>query len=188
MDKRITELTWQEWQEVIGKNQNLRNELYDLATDNANYWVEEYLQGFRGDYQIGEWGYSYVKIGDDYKDYLAFVEWYNDVQYAYELFYKEREIMDKYLAEVEKAYTGEDGVEFYEVWWEVKAKLEEIVVRRLTAEYKGIDTDVLLDFVDQWLDGEINRYEQEECYLDENFRIYQKVPERVIEAHVEYIA
>ena len=180
--KNITELTWQEWQEVIEKNTNFRGQLYDLAMDNAEYWINEYLHGWCGDYSIGVYGYSYVKIGD----FPGYAKWYNRVQKDFGLFSND---MDQLYAEANMACEEMGVCDFEELWDTLKEKMEEIILRRLLNEY-NIDTDVLLDFVDQWIDSEIGYTigEQENCFIDDEWRIIREVPEVVIKAHVEYIA
>lgn len=188
--KRINDLTWQEWKEAIENNSKLAGALEELAVDNAEYWIDEYLQGIPAHWQIGNYGYTYLTLYDD--ELPAFEEWFARVQRDYCLFNStDEKAINEYIAVAEEYYTGDFGDDdqaFLNAEKKTDAMKEYaggIIHRRLMQEY-NIDTDVLLDFVDEWGDHTFEAWEN--VYLLDDYGIVEHIPRKVIEAHEVVIA
>ena len=91
--KKLNDMTTTDWDALISANYGLRRALYEVATDSAYFWIEEYLSGCKEDYLIGDRG-EHFRI----RNVDTFEQWLDGVQWAYCLLDEEAEsIARKYI-------------------------------------------------------------------------------------------
>lgn len=204
MKKYLKDMEASDLMKVIGHNSALEMKLYDLAMDNAQSWVEDYLYGLQhggADYRIGaaDRG-SYFIIQEDepsiYKryEYTKFRTWLQEVRDTYGFLDSEKahEIIDEFLDQADVCWdnyyvcdcTEEDMENADMLLFDKRAEAGYFILQTLMKEY-DIDAGCLLDFLYEAFDTE---EEYEAAYItDDCWNIFIDLPEMVIPAHTETI-
>lgn len=85
MKKYIEDMTREELREVWENNSKLREEVFQDAISDIDFWISEYLQGIgrAADYSIGTYGHNYMTV----KNIPEFLEWVQACNNSFEIFY-----------------------------------------------------------------------------------------------------
>lgn len=177
--KRINELTAEELTTVFENNKILRERLYDSVSDDANYWVENWLGSFeRGaiDYSLDISGYyNYFSVCDNGK----FLEGMKEVQSNYYA------ISDEWNKTIKYAYELVNRLEYMEYdlsdrdYERLSGRIEELVedirrefYREIRAAYDACDDEQyqLEYFLDCYAETLTNDY-----YVDDEYKLYQTI-------------
>lgn len=98
MKRLLNELSLDELKKLYEKNHFLQTQVEEYRDDTADFWVREYLDGLprRVDYSISGYSYSYINVRED--DYREFIEYCNEIDRDFELFYTHRDLLDRLTA------------------------------------------------------------------------------------------
>lgn len=190
--KYLKDMGYKELLALINENDELREALWEMAFETANFWVNEYLHGLsRGaDYYVDPYGYTHFTITRS-GDYLVdFDEWIHTAQEMYCLLSDEDfKVVETFLhyadiyEHLQHVWCKDEDFDKVERLMETyRDKSEEAIVNRIESEYSFKDVD-LVDYIDDWMAN--NAFE--EAYAKCG-HIYIHCPQIVIEAHEERIA
>lgn len=98
--KRLSELTFEEVKELYKVNKWLQRQGEEYRDETAYFWCDEYLHGIPSgvDYQIS-YCQSYMIVNE--RDFAEFIEYCNDIDRDFELFYKHRDLLKRLTARSE---------------------------------------------------------------------------------------
>lgn len=192
--KKIKELTYQDMEELLEHNYDLKMKMIEWVEENACFWLDEYLHDLTGcDYEIDPYGRSYFEINN----WHEFNTWFHGVQHDYCFVNDEdAETVWKYI-EYAEIYEHLDDLRWYgrckdkdyyrveELMEEYQTATEEIILKRLKTEYEW-DMCSLVEELDYWFEGNIDDYEN--AYMTDDYEIYEHIPEHIVEAHDVQIA
>jgi hypothetical protein len=171
----LKDLTIDELKRVYLENNKLNELVFDSMMDDANFWVNEYLNCFEHGALLCEIGYpgNWLTVRDNEK----FVGGCKTVQRNFELF--NRETFEKVL------YCGK----LFARWWIVQdeknarridERIEELceeigdaLLHRLVDEYEAVYNEGFqIDyFLNVWLDN----IDADNYYIDKNYILYQNI-------------
>jgi len=192
--KYVRDMDMNEIRTLIEENDTIRDALFNRAWDNAWYWCDTYLKGFKGRYELGG-QYDYLTIDEDTYSmtYSTFATWFNNVQKDYCLVSDrdEKTIQDfLHYAEIDYKLTYEVDTKQKDAEYvsnrvnELKEESERILLDRLKSEYDACyDTDVLIDEFDCMDD-----YEDAFIIDDDYSTLYRHVNGYYTAAHDEIVA
>ena len=186
--KDITELTPTEIGELIRNNCAFQDRCIDSIMEHADMVVnDEYLADYKWDYSICNSRGDYLHMPNlVYEEIEEFVNWYRDVQDAYELFDEdEMEMLCEYIDAAKYHICHED--EFLDEidirLWRAENDAREIIFRKMLDVFDYDDSSLLdeADYViwDEMRDGDY--------YVTEEWEIIRDVPEVVIPRHMETV-
>lgn len=181
MTKKLNELNRDELRQVFDKNKTLREIVFDHAAENADFWIEEYMDCFEDgavSYSLDISGYNnYFSVTDVAK----FLNGLEKAQKMYCFLADEYNVVIEKAAVLNERYKNSDDLSdlnFERVENRLKAlvkTLESACYKRIRSEYDiYYDDNELFDcFISGWLD-EMNT---DNFYVDENYKLFE---------HVEY--
>lgn len=173
MKKYFKDLTFDEIETLIDKNDDVKEKALDRAVDDAYYWVSEYLEGARRvkglDYLIGHNRGAHFNIEDMTSDVL---DWIHSVYNTYGLFddtlIQDAEKCAKMYDYVQWGYDdshefdGQDENKVYREYESLKYQVEQQIFKVLQDEimywYDRADSSDLADVLSQYGDDLVADY------------------------------
>ena len=170
MKKYIYDLSFKDMRTLISNNELLERQLFNDCMETANIWVSEYLEGCPASYQIGTYtqGEHFTLDADNLDKCKA---WYKEVQGKFELINPKHDyIINLYFM------TGNETL---------ADTVNSIFYNRFLSEYEcAFDIETLTDICIT----DLEKYFDSECYTDEYLtEVWQRVPEKIIPAHIETV-
>lgn len=192
MKKYIKDLDYDERKTLIEHNQKLSDELYDWTSDNAFYWIGEYLEGCPAKYSFSGY-YDEFHLEDDI---YGFEEWFDGVMHDYCLFSDDdASIIRQFIKYATLVYRfdnedinvrDEDYRRVEEKALELGEEVEQIIYDRMEEEIRwSYNTDALVEELDIWLDSD----HDDAFIIDDDYsHVYEHVNGYYVKAHDEIVA
>lgn len=169
--KYLKDFEIQDWINLVEKNSDLENILFDRAVDNAWFCIDEYLQNCIGcDYSIDFCGYSFFKIND----IPNCIGWLEELDKNMPLLSDEemnlaKKLYDKYglldHVEYETNARQKDIDRLTDIVESLQKELEDAILKRLKSEY-----DCCYDnkWLTEFLDDVLYDVDYDNTYMKEN--------------------
>lgn len=181
--KKLNELNRDELRRVFDKNKELREIVFDHAAENANFWINEYLNCFESgalDYSLDISGYyNYFTV----KDFGKFLAGLDKVQKMYCFLADEYNEIIKKAAALNEKYQNEYYYNLSDLNYErIENRLTELIEILKTACYDGIRAEYAVCNNDEYLfnyfiNGYLDEMNTDNFYINENYELFE---------HVEY--
>ena len=178
--KYLKDFTKEDYQKLFNENDNFKELAYNEAIKQADSWVSDYLNAFKGDfanYSISNYEKSYIQVRnfqDFINDFYQFKKDYSCTEEQDKQYEKVLSILNQY----EKEEDDEKVFALYDNFEKEAEKLKDLLLDSWVSEYTYWDhnDDELLNFIIE--DIEANNY-MEDYYIKDNdySKLYILIPE-----------